>query len=218
MSDFSINFIDRSRGLLPLERLATPINIIGAGAVGSALAITLAKMGFGIINVWDFDVIEDTNIGCQRYFIKDIGRYKVEALREMVKESSGFDITVYPEKFTGDHPLDGITINCTDSMEARKEIYDGLRKGSYYLDPRMSALVYNLFFVRKGDIKDNYMDSWYPDSEAEREPCTMRSTMFAAELLASRVAYYVFRLIRGEPVADTTIWDGKENAVFIMGS
>lgn len=220
MSNFSLNFIERSRGFMDLDKLSTPINIIGAGAVGSAVAVNLSKMGFGNLSVWDYDLIEDVNIGCQRYFVKDVGRYKVEALREMVFDSSGFSIKVYPRKFEDKDHLLGITINCTDSMEARKQIYEALPNGSTYIDPRMSALIYNLFVVTKSS-NDKYMDTWYTDDQAVREPCTMRSTVFAAEMLASRICYYVFRIIRGESVPMTTIWDGgniKDNLLVLGGN
>lgn len=56
------------------------VGIAGAGGLGSAIAIALARTGVGFIRIADFDVVEPSNLNRQQYFIDQIGLPKVHAL------------------------------------------------------------------------------------------------------------------------------------------
>lgn len=58
------------------------VGIAGAGGLGSAIAIALARIGIGRLIVADFDVVEPSNLNRQQFFIDQIGLPKVEALKE----------------------------------------------------------------------------------------------------------------------------------------
>lgn len=58
------------------------VGIAGAGGLGSAIAVALARIGVGRLIVADFDVIEPSNLNRQQYFIDQIGQPKVHALRD----------------------------------------------------------------------------------------------------------------------------------------
>lgn len=53
----------------------------GVGNLGSKIAHVLAKQSFGTIKIIDCDVVEEANVGYQEYGVEDIGKYKVDALR-----------------------------------------------------------------------------------------------------------------------------------------
>ncbi|MBE0599218.1 MAG: sulfur carrier protein ThiS adenylyltransferase ThiF [Desulfuromonadales bacterium] len=57
------------------------VGIAGAGGLGSAVAIALARIGVGRLVVADFDLVEPSNLNRQQYFIDQIGLPKVEALQ-----------------------------------------------------------------------------------------------------------------------------------------
>ena len=57
------------------------IGIAGAGGLGSNIALSLARLGVINIKVVDFDIVEPSNLNRQQYYIKDIGDYKVTALK-----------------------------------------------------------------------------------------------------------------------------------------
>ena len=59
--------------LIDVNRVNTPINIIGCGALGSWLVLFLLKMGFKNIYVYDFDTIEEHNLPNQAFLEKQIG-------------------------------------------------------------------------------------------------------------------------------------------------
>ena len=50
------------------------VHIIGVGAVGSFIALTLAKLGLQKLTIWDFDTVEETNVANQVYTQKDVGK------------------------------------------------------------------------------------------------------------------------------------------------
>lgn len=66
------------------------IGIAGAGGLGSNIAISLARLGVGYIKIVDFDIVEPSNLNRQQYFIKDIGEYKVKALKKHILDINPF--------------------------------------------------------------------------------------------------------------------------------
>lgn len=62
------------------------VGIAGAGGLGSNAAVALARAGVGKLIIVDFDKVEETNLNRQYYFRNQIGRVKVEALKENIKK------------------------------------------------------------------------------------------------------------------------------------
>lgn len=58
--------------------------ICGLGGLGSNTAVALARAGIGKLLLIDFDRVDITNLNRQHYFIDDIGRYKTEALPDII--------------------------------------------------------------------------------------------------------------------------------------
>jgi sulfur carrier protein ThiS adenylyltransferase len=69
---------------------AASVGIAGAGGLGSNVAVALARAGVGRIVIADFDTIEITNLNRQQYFIDQVGRVKVLALRENLMRINPF--------------------------------------------------------------------------------------------------------------------------------
>jgi sulfur carrier protein ThiS adenylyltransferase len=70
------------------------IGIAGAGGLGSNVAFALARAGVGKLIIADFDRIEPSNLNRQQYFIRQIGRVKVDALVENLKRIQPFSVYV----------------------------------------------------------------------------------------------------------------------------
>lgn len=66
------------------------IGIAGAGGLGSNIAISLARLGVGKLIIVDYDVVEPSNLNRQQYYVRDIGQYKVVALKNQLKEINPF--------------------------------------------------------------------------------------------------------------------------------
>jgi sulfur carrier protein ThiS adenylyltransferase len=58
------------------------IGIAGVGGIGSNVAVNLVRSGVRVLTIVDFDRVEPSNLNRQFYFADQIGRYKVDALRE----------------------------------------------------------------------------------------------------------------------------------------
>lgn len=66
------------------------VGVGGLGGLGSNIAISLARVGVGKLILVDYDVVEPSNLNRQQYFIKHIGMYKTEALKELINEINPF--------------------------------------------------------------------------------------------------------------------------------
>lgn len=62
------------------------IGIAGLGGLGSNAAISLIRAGVGKLVLVDFDKVEGNNLSRQYYFLDQIGKPKVDALKENIKK------------------------------------------------------------------------------------------------------------------------------------
>lgn len=210
--------LTRQLDLIPLEVLDEPITVIGAGAIGSFTVLSLAKMGFNNITVYDHDKIDVENMNCQFYRFKDIGKFKVQALKELVEEFTGVQITAKNELYKAG-TFRGIVISAVDSMAVRKLIWEEHKEiaitTKLVIDPRMgaeSALIYAMSPLNVKDI-ESYQKTLYTDENAVQERCTAKSTMYTAIMLSGQVCKIVKDfLVKSQPYARTTTWNIAQNA------
>lgn len=106
----------------PLD-ITEQIHIIGCGAIGSNVALQLAKLGCNKLFLWDFDTVDEHNITNQVYDETDLGQMKTEALKKHLINNNK-DIKVYSFKKYTDQLLQGYIFVCVDSIELRKHIYE----------------------------------------------------------------------------------------------
>ena len=77
------------------------VGIAGVGGLGSNAAISLARVGIGRLILVDFDSVEENNLNRQYYFRDQIGKVKVEALKENIKNINPWlKIDVFNQKLT----------------------------------------------------------------------------------------------------------------------
>ncbi|MDY6037863.1 MAG: sulfur carrier protein ThiS adenylyltransferase ThiF [Eubacterium sp.] len=60
--------------------------VAGLGGLGSHIAVMLARSGIGQLHLVDFDRVELSNLNRQVYLVEHIGRYKTEALCEILQK------------------------------------------------------------------------------------------------------------------------------------
>ena len=78
------------RGILCSSLSEKKIAIIGAGAIGSIVAKSLAKGGFRNIEIWDNDTVEPGNLCRSDYSVNDLGNNKAKALCSKIKRTNPF--------------------------------------------------------------------------------------------------------------------------------
>ena len=84
-------FSRRDPAVLDILRRSS-VGIAGAGGLGSNVAISLARAGVGRLVIADFDRIEPSNLNRQQYYVDQVGRVKVEALRESLLRVNPFSV------------------------------------------------------------------------------------------------------------------------------
>ena len=108
------------------ESVKGRIHIIGCGSVGSTLAENLVRCGVSKITLWDFDKVESHNLVNQMFRKADVGRPKVEALRDLLLEINpdlSDVLEIQPAGWQG-KLLSGYLFLCVDSIELRRKIVE----------------------------------------------------------------------------------------------
>jgi molybdopterin/thiamine biosynthesis adenylyltransferase len=196
--------LTRQSGLIPTEAAqAIRVCIIGAGAIGSHVAEVLCKMGVRHIHIIDYDTVEPHNLPNQGYYLCDVGKTKVEALKERLERGTGAEVTASVEKLSGIKKFDAdVLIAAVDSMAVRELIFDCFRASQncqVLLDGRMGARVAQVHFVdRSPEARARYTKTLISDEETIQEPCTMRSTIFCAYGIASVMGALLAKHLMGE--------------------
>src|SRR3954464_8571035 len=102
------------------------ILLIGAGGLGSPLALYLAAAGVGTLGLVDFDVVEVSNLQRQvLHGTKDIGRPKLESARERVRDvNPHVHVESYETRLTSANALEiigdyDIVVDGTDNFATR---------------------------------------------------------------------------------------------------
>lgn len=101
------------------------IAIAGAGGLGSAVAISLARSFVGTLIIADFDVVEPSNLNRQHYFVDQIGMQKVEALKEnLLRINPYLNVVVHNVRITAENVVEifgdaDIVAECFDTAAAK---------------------------------------------------------------------------------------------------
>lgn len=188
------------------------VDIIGAGATGSRIVLSLAKLGVENIHVWDFDQIEEHNIANQAFSLLDVGKFKVDALAEVVLAATGTKITVHNERVDGTQQLGEIVFLLTDTMNSRKEIWDKALKfklqTKLLIETRMGAdsgRIYTVNPNKPGHIK-KYEQTLYTDNEAEVSACGASVSVGpTAEIISGLAVWQMIRWFSIEQGGDDVL-------------
>jgi len=203
----------RQLDLVRPDALNMPITVVGAGGIGSFTVLALAKMGCTNLWVYDFDTVENHNLPNQLYREADIGRPKVEALRDMVQEFTGCEVNAISERTDG-KGLSGIVVFAVDSMDERLKLWEGVKynpRVPMLIDGRMGAEVMRVFSINPIDPDDvrHYESELYPSSEAFAAPCTSRAIIYTAFSVAALIAGQVKKHAAGQPYSRDITFDAR---------
>ena len=146
----------RQRDLLTPEDLrGLDVDVVGAGALGGAILLCLAKMGFGLSNrltVTDFDRCEPHNLPTQWFRSSDarLGQPKVDALAAMIGWVCDREIVPVQARFTGteERRIGPVVILAVDTLAERRRLWNNLRRRQdikLLVDARMGAVVLEIF-------------------------------------------------------------------------
>ncbi|MDA3047040.1 sulfur carrier protein ThiS adenylyltransferase ThiF [Campylobacter sp. VBCF_06 NA8] len=102
--------------------------ILGAGGLGSNVAIMLTRAGVGEFFIIDFDIVEASNLNRQHYFLRHLGSPKIEALKEQILGINPYaKVQICGEKITSENVREilrdeKIICECFDGAENKAMI------------------------------------------------------------------------------------------------
>jgi len=194
----------RQRDIVPPEKLATcNITIIGVGAIGRQVALQLAAMGAPLLQLFDFDTVEEVNLGAQGYFPSDLGMEKVHATADLVNQiNPEVKVTPVAERFRrSTRDVGDVIFCCVDSIETRKLIWESVGQGAkFFCDGRMSAETMRIITVTDHASRKHYPTTLFAASEASAGACTAKSTIYCANIAAGMMIAGFTQWLRGIPV------------------
>lgn len=136
--------LDKSYEFFQPENAKSRIHIIGCGSVGSTVAELLTRYGCKNITLYDFDYVEPHNLVNQMFTFDQIGKPKVEAVRELMARINPEvmeTVKNVPEGYQGQR-LAGYVFLCVDNIDLRREIveknqYNGMIDSMYDFRTRL---------------------------------------------------------------------------------
>lgn len=181
----------RYRELFNPDTNQVKIDIAGAGTVGSNLAVLLARLGLKNITVYDDDLVEDHNLGHQAFRVQDIGKPKVEALKEIILANTGTEIQAVNEKTNGIET--DVLVLAVDSMSARKAIAEN-SNFNFGIDARMGGETFNIYSFSIFE-RERYASTLFSDDQGLNLACGGRSVGYIGYLVAGLMENTIKKMI-----------------------
>jgi len=148
-------------GVLGQEKLKNAkVLLVGAGGLGSPVAMYLAAAGVGTLCVADFDQVDLSNLQRQiAYKTSDIGGQKTEIISKLLKEMNPLvNVIAHNSALTAKNALEvikdyQIVADCTDNFQTRYLMNDAcVLSGKPYVYGSVSGLKgqASLFYAKEG--------------------------------------------------------------------
>ena len=192
----------RQADLVPRSRLTElDLTVIGVGAIGRPLALQLAALGAPRLTLIDFDTVDATNLTTQGYRHGDLGRLKVEALRDALLEvEPTLVVTTIADRYRPGLPTGDAVFCAVDSIAARTAIWRALgTQTRFWADGRMRCEVLRLLTATDEPSRRHYATTLFPQADAQPGPCTAKSTLYAATIAAGLLTHQFTRRLRQLP-------------------
>lgn len=194
------NYTQRFKDAPWIVKQSETVLIGGAGGISSWVVLLLSRMNAQDtlqLEVFDFDTIEEHNIGGQFYRPSQIGEYKATALKKNVEmftdtKSIKDNIGEYNSQTIGHH----LCITGFDNMAARKTMFLNWKKAIPYftnndfknikpifIDGRLTADNIQIFCVTPENMSEYENNYLFSDSEVEDAPCTFKQTSYLAAII-----------------------------------
>lgn len=165
------------------------ILVIGAGGISSNAMYCLAKTIPANYFLMDFDVVESINCGTQFFDYQQVGKKKVNAIKETLSNRSTAQINVIPQKYSNEYTP--IMISGLDNMATRREIFEEWKKHEdreILIEGRLRASLYEVYVVTKGR-EEEYEKTLFNDNETDDGPCTFKQTAYFGMLIGARITH-----------------------------
>lgn len=219
--------LTRHRHVFDPTKFEGRIDVIGVGATGSKIAVSLARLGLarpGVLHVWDGDIIEPHNIPNQAYFPRQVNQLKSEAALELIEELGG-DVHRHgawsPEQYRN---IGDIVFCMVDSMEVRRQIFDAFKRSSrvrLVIDSRMGTDQGQLltWSPNHAPSMNQYEGTLFGDDDAhvERSECGGTLSVGPTSDIISGLAVWAFmRFVNDEPIENEIVFGARTPALNVI--
>ena len=196
----------RFSGYVDINRLRdTPCFIVGCGAIGRQIALQLAAMGARTLTLIDPDTVDELNIGTQGWGVQDLQMPKVTALGQEISTKFNF----YPETEEYCWPPEVGDGEINDPKEFYQDYPEVFNQGFherytptifFAVDSRMGLNACRIISAGRSFGKDFswFRKTLFSSSEAEQAPCTMKSTLYCANIAAGFAVSQFIESIRSD--------------------
>jgi len=165
------------------------IVIVGLGGIGSNTVYCLSKTIPCTYFLVDMDVVNEINLGTQFFNRNQIGKSKVEAIKDTMSTQSLATINVFNHKYMNEYTP--IIVTGLDNMKTRKEVYEEWKKHDdreLLIDGRLRANYYEIYAVTP-NTQEDYEKTLFDDSEVSEGPCTFKQTAYFGMLIGARITH-----------------------------
>ncbi len=177
------------------------ILIGGAGGIGSWLALFLARTGNKNLFIYDTDRFSLVNLAGQFTNNSQIGKYKVNAVKDLVYLFAGVNIYTMNVEYTASNGM-GCEIVCAafDNMKARRDMFDVwkmlLRQDPHpdkylLIDGRLMAEGFHIYCVTKNNMDWYEREKLLDDNMIPDAPCTLKQTTHVAASIAGCMTGFI---------------------------
>ena len=195
----------RSRGLVD-NLNEFNYHILGCGAIGSAAALQLVRMGAENFVLHDNDTVDTANIGVSQYTLHDLDHSKVITLESHLKDINDDIEVMCVDELFGNYMYmnnNDIIILGFDNMQSRLDAVKALSKWKgvkpyALIDGRMGAEHYQQYVFIKPKLKE-YLKYWYSDEDGSEEVCNMKATSYCSNMAGSFVANAIRKVVKKQP-------------------
>lgn len=178
------------------------VTLAGVGGIGSYVGFLLSRLNIARLIVYDPDRVDASNMSGQFYNSSHIGKYKVNALAELMQNFSHFwRYYMQALSFTRNTGIPGKIMICGfDNMSARKEFFESWenyishyipttqKKECLFIDGRLAAEEFQVLCIKGDDtynINRYKQEFLFDDEEADPTICSYKQTSFMANMIAS---------------------------------
>jgi len=178
-------------------------HILGCGAIGSAAATQIVRMGGDNLYLYDMDRVSEENIGVSQFRLSDLKETKTKALKTICHAINNYaNIKCVDGLFEYYTPYgNDIIILGFDSMESRLDAVKNIMKQQkplYLIDGRMGAEHYQQYVFTNPTLS-KYLKTWYSDEDGNSEPCNAKATSYCSNMSGSFIANSIRKLITEQP-------------------
>ena len=198
----------------------TSVALGGAGGIGSWLTLFLSRIVRNVY-LYDFDTVEKVNMAGQLFNRDDIGMSKVRAVANMANRYGNAQMNPMMETIDSNSDVpDAFVFSAFDNMNARKDlfsIWDENENGILFIDGRLLADQYEVYFVQKGQ-EEMYRDTLFSDDEVENVACTFKQTSHFAAICAARMVHGYTNFLSQEALYKMVFHVKEEGNLFLFES